>query len=386
MLIAALSLSGWPASAYRDLDFFQFRAGARALLEGASPYDASWWQAFHDREGSQVLAILRRYSEATWTTPYPLWTFIVLLPFGAPPLAVSAAAWLVVQVGAVGAGVAALIARLRPLRDERTLVLVFALALTFQPAWYLVASGNLTGLTFAALAFAVAAALTRDERAGFALALTIIKPQSFVIFALALLGGLAPQVRRAVLRNALVVVAILGFIALALEPTWPIEWARNAAVLQSSNGSNATGWTLGRLFGGPFVGVASIAAVMFTFALWWAVRRPAYDYVLAGSIPVSVFIAPHGWTHEHLYLLVSALILIARRAEIPGQPRMLWTVAILFVFSVLPWALYSPTNETASALVPLAVLTLVMLMETLEVRAVKRELRTWEAQPAGASA
>jgi len=38
-LVLVLGTIGWPAGDVRDADHFQFWAGSRALLEGASPYD-----------------------------------------------------------------------------------------------------------------------------------------------------------------------------------------------------------------------------------------------------------------------------------------------------------------------------------------------------------
>jgi len=129
-LLAAL---GWAASAYRDGDFFQFRAGARAIAEGASPYDAAWSVAFHAREGSLALLQPPLYGSVAWTTPYPLWTFLVLIPFGAMPLGLSAASWLIFQLAGLAVALGTLTRSLGLARDRRALALLAAIVIAFEP-------------------------------------------------------------------------------------------------------------------------------------------------------------------------------------------------------------------------------------------------------------
>src|SRR5438094_8697283 len=81
-LVAVLAIAGWPASSYRDSDFFQFWAGPHALFENATPYDVAWSVEFHDRYGSRELH--QPPLPATGTPPcptaYPLWTFVPPVP------------------------------------------------------------------------------------------------------------------------------------------------------------------------------------------------------------------------------------------------------------------------------------------------------------------
>ena len=89
--IVALAAIGWPASDYRNNDFFQFWAGPHALFEGASPYDLGWSTAFHVRYGSQALH--QPNLPAGFTTAYPLWTFVLLSPLAALPFELAAPLW-----------------------------------------------------------------------------------------------------------------------------------------------------------------------------------------------------------------------------------------------------------------------------------------------------
>jgi MFS family permease len=380
--IGMLASSGWPASEYRDRDFIQFRVGAKALLHGDSPYDATTWRALHAEEGSRFLEI---QPVETSGPPYPLWTLFVALPFALPSLAVSAAAWLVVQLVLVCAGIAVLMGRLGALRDRAAVLLVVLITASFQPVLYLIANGSVTGFVCAALAFSVAAAIGRaPHRAGAFLALTLLKPQSLVVAAAVIVAGLDARSRRSLLAAALAVASALALASFILVPTWPVDAAAAAIALQTSTGSNATGWTLGRVVGGPAASVASVFALVLAFAIWWRRRAPEYRYLIAAVVPVSVFVSPHGWSHEQLYLLVSAVIVAASVAALRGRERLLGGVALLLIFAVLPWALFNSLDEAASAFVPIAVFALVVAIETLSRSPASIARSAWTLDPARA--
>jgi hypothetical protein len=365
--VFALAMSGWPAAIYRDGDFFQFYAGSRALLEGASPYDPTWWRSFHERESSRALENLHRmYADASWTTPYPLWVFVLALPFGLLPLSVAAPAWLVLQLLGVAAGVTAL-ARASRLADDRAgLALAAILTATFQPTLFLTWTGNVTGFVFAALALGAALAMRgRFGSAGASLALLAIKPQSLVVAAIALFGGAPATARRRLAAGAGTVVLALVAAGFVASPSWVRPWLAAAGALQASVGSNATGWALGRVIGGPLVSIAAVSLVTIAFAAWWLARRPSYAALIAAAIPVSVFVAPYGWLHEQLYLLASAILLLAHAVPLAGAARALGFAVILLGFGVLPWlAVVVPRDETPSALVPVVAFAIAVWIET----------------------
>src|SRR2546425_8796131 len=101
--VGVLVMVGWPARAYKDSDWMQYYAGASAIVAGASPWDLEWWRAFHERAGSIVVANPPHTGDLAtdWTTPYPLWTFVLLLPFALLPIGLSAPVFAVTQVAAV---------------------------------------------------------------------------------------------------------------------------------------------------------------------------------------------------------------------------------------------------------------------------------------------
>lgn len=376
VIVAALAWTGvtgrggpdWPGYDYKNGDFFQFRAGARAILEGASPYDAVWWSAFHVREASRALLLPPLYGNVVWTTPYPLWTFVVLLPFGALPLNDAAAAWLIAQLVGVAAGVVALAYALRLAENRAASAILALLLVSFEPTWALVHGGNVTGFVFTAFATSVACAIAgRYRLAGAAVALVLLKPQSFALAVPLLFLGLPSSARRPFALAAALVAGALLMASLAISPAWLPSWLKNVAALQGSEYSNATGWTLGRPFGAPILSVVAVASVVVAFVWWWRLRRPALEDLIAAATPVSVFISPHGWSSEHLYLLVPTIVLQARMAPWPALSRLAGLTALILVLACLPWALQASrrNGEELSALVPLACFALVVVTEAV---------------------
>lgn len=359
--VLALALVGWPANVYRNSDFVQFYSGARAIAEGASPYDTSWWTALHERLGSG--AVLRAPPHPVagpldWTTPYPLWTFLVLLPFGLLPFAVAAPAWVVAEAAAL---VVSLLSFVRGLRYKARDAIVFAgFTLAFQPLWLTPSTGNVSAFVAAAFVGAFAAALAgRGALAGALASLVLLKPQSYLIAMPVLLLALPRGPRSTALLFAALAAAALGAGSWLVQPGWVAPWLANARALQATEFSNATGWTVHRLIPGaaPLVSAIVVALAGAALTAWWWRARPSYRVLVAAALPISVFVSPHGWTYDSLALLASLGIAIGC-VDLRGHrvPRL---AVIAAVFCVLPWLLYlsdmSGNGEELSALVPLAV-------------------------------
>jgi len=300
-------------------------------------------------------------------TPYPLWTFVPLVPLAFLPLAAAAATWLVLQLSALLAGLVVL-GRVVLARPRRDLPVLLAVAADAQPLWIVAGGGNISGLVSAALAGSVAATLTgRAALGGALLALTLLKPQSFAIVALALLVGLPAAGRTAFVGAGLAVAVLLAGASFALDPGWIAGWWRSATVLQSTEFSNATGWTLGRLVSaGPAATITSVAAVLGTIAIlirWAWTARPALPWLIAAAVPVSIFSSPHGWSYDQVALLVSAGVVLGGAPD-RGPARVWHLVAIALVFDALPWLLYAVAlaraDEKLSAITPLAALAVVL--------------------------
>jgi hypothetical protein len=372
LAVALLALVGWPGREYRNGDFFQYYAGAVAVASGASPYDRRWTAEFAARQGSAALHVPPQPAsgDPSWTTPYPLYLFIAILPIAFLPLDAAAAAWLVAQALCVVAGLAFVS---RPLRSatRRGGWLIAGIALGFQPLWLLPGNGNITGFLFGAVAGAVGMTLRgRPMAAGAFLAICAVKPQSLVLVAIALLIVTPAGERRRLIGGAALVGLPLLVSAFAFQPGWMSAWIDAAAALQRTRFSNATGWTIDRIAAGiPLVASpVAVGVAAAALALWWWRLRPAPAWAIAAAIPISVFAAPHGWTYEQLYLLFSATVVIgaigAMGCAHPAR-RFLLLGAVAVAFGPIPWGLYAwdlmRNGEEASAIVPLVVFAVVVL-------------------------
>lgn len=355
LVTSVLALVGWPARAYRESDWMQYYTGSSAILQGASPWDLAWWRAFHAAAGSLAPTGPPHTGDpaSDWTTPYPLWTFVMLLPFALAPLSVAAPLFAVTQVAAV-LSAAWLFAR--TVVAARAVPLALALVACAQPLWSLIAGGNVTGFAAAAFTVALWAALRgRPGLAGLALAGTLLKPHLFVIGSIALVAAAPPSAR-----PRLIGFAALGALALilpsfALQPGWVGPWLTAVTHLQTTSLSNATGWTIARPFTSDFVpwSAAVVGASLLAFALWWYRARPSALALVAAALPISVLVAPHGWTYDYIVLVPTAVVAVAIASA--AHRRVAALVAAVVLVSILPWVLnvvaFARNGEELSAFV-----------------------------------
>ena len=370
LLLAAI---GWPGRVYRDSDFFQYYAGAAALASGVSPYDTQWWTDFSARHGSNALhgPPQPASGDPAWTTPYPLYLFVAILPIQFMPFDLAAASWLVGQVASLAAGLVFVARHLLTQRRRDGLVLA-AITVGFQPVWLLPGNGNLTGFLFGAIAGAIGMTLRgRYFAAGAFLAVAAVKPQSLVLIAFALFIAARPPDRLRLLMGAAVVGLPFALVAFALQPSWLARWLASVAALQQTHFSNATGWTIDRVMPGTPAVAAPVAVVaaLVIFGAWWWRARPAPVWAIAAAVPISVFVSAHGWTYEQLYLLIPATVVIAAVADAAPRMRTIVLVAVVLAFGLVPWVLYvwdlSRNGEEPSAAVPLLVFGVVLLVHWL---------------------
>lgn len=323
-LVAVLGAIGWPASAYQDGDFTQFWVQPRALIEGGDPYDRVWWSSAHERAGQRP-----ENPQAV----YPPHDAIAFLPLALLPLPYAAAAWIVAQLVAVAIAIALLSSRILP-RAGRSLFV--AVCLSFQPLWLLAVGANVTGFLFAAVAGAVIAiADRRPFRAGVCMGLLIVKPHPVVFLVAALLVAATWPQRRGLALGALSSAGPLAVAALALRPGWYVEWLGSAVALASSPRSNATVWTLDRVTGLPAgSGLAAAVLVTAAFVVWFVRVRPPLALAFAAAIPVSLAVAPYGWSYDQLLLLVPIAFALAATSRLAARG------IVALVATVVPWSLY----------------------------------------------
>ncbi|MBI3521469.1 MAG: DUF2029 domain-containing protein [Chloroflexi bacterium] len=351
--VVVLGAIGVPADTYKGGDFLQFWLQPQAFFYGTSPYDPAWWARMHARVGVPPL-----FDEAV----YPPYDAIAFLPLALLPLSYAAAAWLVAQLVAVAAVAVGLARRISD-RAGRSVFL--AVVATFQPLWLLVVGGNITGFLLAALGSAYLAALDgRIFRCGALLGLLVVKPHPFAFLAVAVLASVQRVQRRALVLGALATAGPLAGMTLLLRPSWYAEWLPAALGLQSAPGSNATVWTIGRVIGleAPLLGGAVAIALIVAFGIWSRRTRPSLALAIAVAIPVSLAVAPHGWSYDHLLLLVPLSVLIDR----VGSGSVTRRAAVVLGACALPWLLYALAfrrgGEELSAITPLAVFALLLVV------------------------
>jgi hypothetical protein len=359
-----------PGSAYRHSDMFQFWAAPRLLLEGRDPYDVTDWAGIYEREA--------RHPVATPPPParhiYPLWSAVPLLPLAALPFDAAAPIWLAAQVVAVALAVRALAGVFALRRRDR--FVLYGLAASFQPVWLIAGGGNATGFVLAAFVAALALAPRRPRAAGAALALVALKPHPLFLGVPALIGATGGPGRARLVAAAAAVFALLLVVTVPLGPDWPAKWADAAIARQlTPTGSNATVWTIGRVLpGAPLIAPLLAAAACAGFALWWRRGRPGPAVMVAGSVALSLFLTPHGWSYDHILLLIPLAATLAGVGSLEGARRLAALTAVAALTTLLPWILYAVAiarqGEEWSALTPLA------FFATL-VASVPRTARPW---------
>lgn len=355
----ALAVADIPGAAYRHSDFFQFWAAPRLVLERADPYDPVAWAGIYAREAAAPVAT----PPAPGRHIYPLWVALLLLPLGGLPFGLAAAGWLVAQL----AGVALALRTLGALSGgtRRETMLLFGFAAAAQPLWLLVGGGNMTGFLFGLYVAALAATLRqRPLRAGIALGLLALKPHPLGIAIPALL--LVARGRAATVAAAGIVVAALLAGSLALDIGWMGSWLAAAFDLQGTTGSNATVWTIGRVIPLPFIAPVLAVTSLVALALWWRARSSPLLRI-AGAVPVSLFVAPHGWSYDQLFLFVTFAAILGRLALVPGRRRLIALTLTAAAAAPLPWLLYWAATvrggEEWSAITPLVVFGLLVLAD-----------------------
>lgn len=343
ILIAAAA--DLPGATYRQGDFFGFWAASRAVVEGASPYDPVWFADLARRTG----AIL-----SFGQSVYPPWTAILLVPFALLPFPAAAAAWLGIQLGAL-AVVVFLLARpiSRPVRP----VFVASVA-SSQPLWLLAAGGNIAGLMAAVIAGSVLAAEAgRPFLAGALFGLLALKPHPFLLIAVVVLAAADPRERRRFIAGAAASGGLLIGATLALHPAWIADWLASAAALQGTQGSDATLWAVGRIAGGPTAAAAAVLCALAAFGLCYRAARPALWLAMAVAVPISLAVAPHGWSYDQLVLIVPLAVIFRTLGSRPPGPRRRGTVVVALAATIVPWTLYALAfqrgGEELSVLTPL---------------------------------
>ena len=330
-----------------DNDFSGFWAGARALVVGADPYDASRWR--------DTVRTLGTQEPNTDVYGYVPWVAVALVPLALLPL--EAAAW-IWMIGGIALAALALRALLRALVPGDALLHgAFGLALLVaQPGFHALVLGQWSFVLLAALCVAVLALRRGNERAAGVLAATFLaKPQLFVWTTLGMLAT-ARDRQRLIVAGALGGAAVVA-IGWIVFPHWLAAWSANVAPERLSRSASLT-VALRDVIGSP-LGLVIAYALIGVGALL-ALRARGRDKQLALWTALSIAGAPYLWSYDQLLLLVPlALAAGALEGRRAARAVALTGVGALLVVSPLLYALaVARHRESFSAFLPLALFAL----------------------------
>lgn len=366
-IVLGLLVDGWLAANgalwYRTADFSCLREGARLLAIGADPYDPQAWRPVIEAvspdpfRGSATSSCVARYAS-------PLWTAMVMLPFGALPLELAAALWMALSIAGVVFGLHWIWAAIGG--SARLAPVFAACVVASQPFWLLLVGGQVNGLLVGMLGGAVRlAASGRHEASGALLAALVIKPQVAGAFVPAMLARELLRGNSRPVRGAAAMAALLVGASLALRPDWPAGWLDEvggrrlgyAGLLPSAWG--LANDVLGTIAWAPVL----IGAAVLSVALIVGGRPLDRVRFAALALPLSIFAMPHIWSYDFLVLALPWGIALALADRLAGARRTILLLATVFVASVLPWSLFAVGilrgQENWSAIVPVATALLV---------------------------
>jgi len=334
-------------------DFMSLWTGGRAVLLGLNPYDLDVWRPLRAAHGSTWMPDPR--------APFPLWTFLFTVPFGALPLPLGAAAWLTLEEALLALNLfllAGVVAGYRPAPVDVGLLAVGAF-LSISLVLVLI-NGQMTYVLLTVLTVFLLWEAERPFWAGFALAFLAFKPNPFILF-LPLVGlWLFRRRRWPVIAGG----ATGGFFLLAaswlVQPGWLSQWLNVRSKTEVVT-ITPTVWGLAAELSPDWwlpLGLG-LTVVVAAAAGWYTLSQSTLTpfALFSLAIPASLLTTPYTWAYEHALLLLPWLWIYTRLPRRPG--RLAW---VLLAW-LLPWALFlvaaARLRDTLSFFVPLATLVAV---------------------------
>lgn len=348
--VALLLCAGFAVAAanhwYRESgDAFCFWTAARFVLSGQDPYDQAAW-----RSATAGLSCAGAYA-------YPLWTAIAMAPLGSLPLEAAMTIWMAISIGAALVGT--VLAWRAVGGVGRGTPLFLMLVATSQPFAVLLISGQTSGVALGLVGLAALLLATRRRgRALAAVSALALKPQLAALPIVALgARALVDRDRRALIGLG-APLAVSVAVSLAISRSWPLEWV-NASVGPRLGVAELlpSAWGLSADVGGtPWLAPILIALLVAGVAAVAGRRRISGVALLAVSLAVGLFVAPHVWSYDFLVLALPWGFALATAYRAGGIARTALLGSTIAVGSVLPWGLYavaqSRGGEPLSAVIP----------------------------------
>ena len=341
---------------YANKDFMSLWTGGRAVLNGLDPYDEAVWGPLRASYGSE------------WfpdpSAPFPLWTFVVMLPFALLPLSWAAAAWLAFSEVLLGTSALWLLRDVCPHRPTPLEIGLLALGMFASIITILVLiNGQMTFLLVAVLVLFLLFLTRRNLLvAGVMLSFIILKPNPFILFAPLIGLWLILQRRWRVIGGSLSGVLFMFVATWLIQPGWLLAWASvrsKTAVVTIT----PTLWGLAAEIAPNYWFVVGMVLVVMTTAVtaYYIFTRPQLSAtaVVSLALSASLLITPYGWAYEHALLFIAWLWLFA-----VIKSRRMAQLTWVGVAWLLPWIMFAIAairiNDAFGFVVPLLTLFLTM--------------------------
>ena len=345
-----------PIFDYVNKDFMTFWAGSRAILEGVDLYNDQLWEPFRAKYGSSWMP--------NATAPYPLWTFILTLPFALFSVEVGAALWLMVSQVLLAVCILGLLYRVfqfKPTTNETFFILVVAFASI--PNILILVNGQFTYFLLAI--FTLFLFLLQRKRpfwAGMILSLIVLKPNIFILFMPLFAFWLLLRKRWSIIGGGVAGLTVMLILSWLILPGWIVGWvavrSKTAVVTITP-----TVWGLAAdLFGSGWFFPGLVLAVLLTIWVSWYIftRKELSDTaVLSLALAASFLVTPYMWTYEHALLLIPWLWSFTMLS-----PRKLAQIIFFIMAFALPWIMFVISairlQESLSFIVPLSTIALII--------------------------
>lgn len=332
LIAAFVSLLAGGAIKIEDSDLLVYYGAGHLVLagHGAEVYTASVLRQVEQ----QFVHTGTVKPEATFL--YPPYVALLLAPLAAVPLVAAYVLWAALSAGMLALSLFLLGRYVGWTGESRVLLWVATLA--FLPAFAAIVQGQVSAAILLALTVSLVAARSgRDDLAGVALALALIKPPYVVPLLIVFLLRRCWRVVAAFVMTALV---------LALAPLTVLGWGANglylhtllmASRLRTTGGGWApaanhdlVGFTRLLLPEPTATVVAALLGLMAVVALGVVALQSAHlDRPFAVAVTVGLLINPHVLVHDLTIALIPAVVALWPAARGPWSAR--WTVALGYV-------------------------------------------------------
>jgi hypothetical protein len=320
---------------------------ARLLLDGSNPYFPTPAEV-DSALGAYAPDFTNFNSGSEFHFIYPAWVAVVMLPFGALPLAAAMAVWralnLLLLVWSAGAVLRASNPAFRVTTPVAlgALLLTIALAIFYRESLLTIIIGQFSIIEFSLLAgiwswlirsrgMDAQQRLSGDIFTGVALAVLATKPQSVGLVVLLLAIWAITRRRFAITISGVVSLCALLLLPLLFYPSSLGDWLRVVFGGQAASQAEVSASVWGVSYhllgdGSPWRLVAltlSILGVAALIPFWWRDlrdRTSPLPFSLLVTLCVNSVVSPYMLGYEHVLLLLPALVLIAA-AGLPNEQR-----------------------------------------------------------------